>query len=33
MDIYEKKPTSKSPDGNKPKENRYTGLVVNNKQE
>uniref|UniRef100_K1RFB7 Uncharacterized protein n=1 Tax=Magallana gigas TaxID=29159 RepID=K1RFB7_MAGGI len=27
MDIYEKKPTSKSPDGNKPKENRYTGLV------
>lgn len=23
----------KSPDGNKPKENRYTGLVVNNKQE
>lgn len=28
MDIYEKKPKSKSPDGNKPKENRYTGLVV-----
>lgn len=29
MDIYEKKPKSKSPDGNKPKKNRHTGLVVN----
>lgn len=29
MDIYEKKPKSKSPDGHKPKKNRYTGLVVN----
>lgn len=29
MDIYEKKPKSKSPDGNKPQKNRYTGLVVN----
>lgn len=29
MDIYERKPKSKSPDGNKPKKNRYTGLVVN----
>lgn len=27
--VYEKKPKSKSPDGNKPKKNRYTGLVVN----